>query len=148
MKLRQLAYCLFRQLYYLPLLENSILYLPRRPGFELARVGNQLAQPALGQAEIPREPHGRAGLAANDANLNFEAGRQLPPFDKGGRSSLFLMRIDHAELADVAPRGEARLAVHPVLYFVHVIIPVDAGARTDDHDLAAGHGSGFAMTCH
>lgn len=46
-------------------------------------MGNQLTRPALGEAEIPREPQGRAGLGANGADLNFKTGRQLTPLDKG-----------------------------------------------------------------
>jgi hypothetical protein len=65
-------------------IEKPICAFRQRPGLKPRRVGNQLAQAALGQAETPREPHGRPGFAANDANLNFEAWRQLPPLDKGG----------------------------------------------------------------
>jgi hypothetical protein len=68
----------------LPLLENPAFAFPHCPGFEPRRVGSQLAHPALGQAEITREPHRRAGIAANDANLNFKARRQLAALDKGG----------------------------------------------------------------
>ena len=114
---------------------------PRRAGFELASVVDQLAQPALGQAEIPREPHGRAGLAANDADLHFEARRQAPAARQGAPSLLEFLRIGRAELADVAPWDVARLRVHRVLYLIHVIIAIDARPRPDDHDLAAGHGS-------
>jgi hypothetical protein len=65
-------------------IEKPVFAFSKRPGFEPRRVGNQLAQPALGKAEIPRKPHRRAGIAANDADLNFEARRQLAALDKGG----------------------------------------------------------------
>jgi hypothetical protein len=44
-------------------------------------VGNQLTQPALGEAEIPREPQGRGGLGANGADLNFKARCKLATLD-------------------------------------------------------------------
>ena len=64
-------------------------FLSHRPRLQPPRVVDQLAQAALGQAEIPRKPHRPAWLAANDANLHFEARRKLTTLDKGGGHPLF-----------------------------------------------------------
>ena len=45
-----------------------------RPRFEPHRVADQFAQPALGEAEIPRESQRRAGLTVNHADMDLEAG--------------------------------------------------------------------------
>jgi hypothetical protein len=79
---------------YLPLLETSAFALPHRPDFEPARVGNQLTKPALGYPEIPRKPHGRAGLGANGADLNIEARCKLATLDKGGVHPLTPLPVD------------------------------------------------------
>ena len=56
---------------------------PRRAGFELASVVDQLAQPALGQAEIPRKPMGPPGSPLTTRTCTSRRGDKLPPLDKG-----------------------------------------------------------------
>jgi hypothetical protein len=74
------------QLYYLHYLKTRrgpVAPFRSAPASSRAAWANQLAHPALGQAEIPRKPHRRAWLAANDANLHFAARRKFPRSIRG-----------------------------------------------------------------
>jgi hypothetical protein len=75
-----------------------------RPRFEPHRVADQFAQPALGEAEIPRESQRRAGLTVNHADMDLEARRQITPLDDKG-SFHALPATRHAGPAPQARRG-------------------------------------------